>query len=184
MARVRDLEQVGKTYRAQHLGYKPDRMRTTSAKKRRKALRALGDGYGWLSRLAMAGSNLQLITINLAAFKLESLEGESNLYDHAAVDQIKTATLEAMPSAFWARLECGDEERKLHLHLLAHEVPRVAHHAEPVTNLKGMALYLSKAQMPGDDLSSGIYLESKTQARARGKKRLPKTSFSRGIPNA
>ncbi len=184
MARVRDLEKVGETYRKQHLGFLPDRVRRSGRKQKRKSLEALGDGAGWLSRLAMAGEKLEFYTVHLAALGLEYLEFEGNLYDHAAVNTIKQALFNAMPGTFWARLEVGNQGRRLHIHVLAHQAPSVDHNAQEVQSLQRIAEYLSKCQVPGDDLSAGIFLEAKRQAQITGHLRLPKTTFKRGIPNA
>ncbi len=191
MTRTRDLEALGAAHRKSHQGFLPDFVRKSGGRTRRKASEALGDGNGWLSRLAMAGKQLEHHTVHLSAFKLEHLEGEENLYDHQAVNTIKQAVLEAMPGTFRARLEVGKEgRRRLHVHILAHQapifahqVPKVAHVIRPVTDLKGMGVYMYKCPVPeNDNLSAGIYLEGKKQARLKGYKRLPKTAFSRGIP--
>jgi hypothetical protein len=180
MARVRELEALGEKYRAANNNFFPDRVRRSGKANRFKARKALGDGEGWLSRLAMAGDNLEFYTISLEALGLKHLEHEANLYNHAAINTIKDAILKATPGVFWARLEVGDRERKLHVHVLAYEAPTVVHNAKPVIDLGGIALYISKCPVPSDDLSAGIFLEAKCQAQLEGR-RLPKTSFSRGI---
>ena len=148
-----------------------------------KADKALGEGAGWLSRLQMAGNDLGFYTVSLKALGLEHLEHESNLYSHEAVNAIKQATHQAMPGAFWARLEVG-KERRLHVHVLSHQAPSVANFPEEVYDVKGIKAYLSKEQVPSDLLSAGIFLQAKRQSRLEGHKRLPKTSFSRGIPTS
>jgi hypothetical protein len=184
MARSRrELERAGRVYREAHNGFLPDRVRRSGRKSRRKAREALGDGVGILARLAMLGPDLAHVTVHLEALGLGDLEHESNLYVHDTVDQIKARTLELFTGAFWARLEVGREARKLHLHALMHELPPVAHHAEPVTDLGRIAEYLSKCQVPADDLSTGVFLEARAEAFKAGKPRLPKTSWSRGIPS-
>jgi hypothetical protein len=184
MARSRrDLERMGRVFREAHNGFLPDRVRRSGRKSRRKAREALGDGVGVLARLAMLGPDLVHVTVSLEALGLGDLEHESNLYAHDAVDRIKARTLELFMGAFWARLEVGREARRLHLHVLMHELPPVAHHAEPVTDLGRIAEYLSKCQVPADDLSTGIFLEARAEAFKAGKPRLPKTSWSRGIPS-
>lgn len=184
MARNRELEQRGKQYRLNHQGFLPDRVRRSGRKEKRKALEALGDGCGWLSRLAMSGCNLKFFTISLKTLGFEHLEHESNLYDHSAVNKIKQAILEVIPSSFWARLEVGNKVRRLHVHVIAHQAPTVAHNAQAVEALERIAVYICKCPVPGDDLSAGIFLEAKRKAYLEGRKRLPKTSFSRGIPNS
>jgi hypothetical protein len=183
MARVRELEAIGEKYRAANKNFLPDRVRWSGKAQRFKARKALGDGDGWLSRLAMAGNNLKFYTISLEALGLKHLEYEANLYNHAAVNKIKDAILNATSGVFWARLEVGDRERKLHVHVLAYEAPTVTHNAKTVFDLGGMAIYISKCPVPSDNLSAGIFLEAKYQAQLKGR-RLPKTSFSRGIPKS
>ena len=183
MASKRDLAKLGKSYREAHKGFLPDRTRRSGRKQKRKALEALGDGDGWLSRLAMAGDRFEFYTIHLVALGLEHLEHEKNLYDHAAVQSIKKAVLRIMPSKFWARLEAGSEVRRLHVHVLGHEAPQVAHNAQEVQSLEKIALYVNKCQVPGDDLSAGIFVEAQLMAR-REKRNLPRTSFWRGIPRS
>lgn len=184
MARARDLEALGAEYRVKHNGFLPDRVRRSGRKERRKAMQALGDGCGWLARLAMAGDNLRFFTVSLDAFNLEHLQNESSLYDHDAINSIRQATLEATPGAFWARLEVGKYERKLHVHILAHDAPRVAYASRKVESLERVAAYVSKCPVPGGDQSAGIFLEAQKRARESGRKRLPRTSFRRGIPNS
>lgn len=178
----RELERLGKNYKKAH-GFAPDRVRHSGRKQRRKARKALGDGAGWLSRLAMLGDGLQHITLNLSSLGLEHLETEFSLYDHSAVSSIKAGVLNEFTGPVWTRLEVG-KARKLHVHALAFEAPKSQHSTKQVHDLKGIALYLSKLQVPGDDLSIGIFLEAQKQARAAGHKRLPKTSFQRGIPTS
>jgi hypothetical protein len=184
MARARDLEKIGETYRKNHDGFLPDRVRKSGRKQRRKALEALGDGIGWLSRLAMQGDKLEFYTVHLKALGLEHFEGEENLYQHDTVNAIKQAILKVMPGTFWARLEVGEKGRKLHVHVLAHQAPTVAYNAQEVQSLQGIAEYLCKCPVPGDNLSAGIFLEARKQAELMGHKRLPKISFSRGISNS
>lgn len=183
MARRRELEKMGEIYREHHKGYLPERVRSSRRLQHRKAQRAIGDGVGWLSRLAMAGDRLEFYTISLETLGLEHLEDETNLYRHEAVDAIKIAVLQAMPGTFWARLEAGQKGRRVHVHVLAHEAPTVVHNARPVNDLAGIALYMSKPQVPSDNLAAGILLEARRQSKLEGRQRLPKTSFSRGIPS-
>jgi hypothetical protein len=188
MARTRrDLERLGRAYRKERKGFLPDRVQRSGRKQKRKALEALGDGAGWLSRLAMAGENLHLCTITLKSLGLERFEDETHLYDHDAVAQIVQAVHKAMPSAFWARLEVGNRQRKLHVHVVAHQLPTVIHHARPEKEFEGglmdIASYVTKCPVPGDNLSAGIFLEAQRLARTQGHSRLPATAFKRGIPN-
>jgi hypothetical protein len=184
MARTRELEAIGESYKKTHRGYLPDRVQKLSRRaKERKADKALGEGVGWLSRLQMAGDDLGFYTVSLQALGLAHLEHESNLYNHEAVNAIKQATHQAMPGAFWGRLEVG-KERRLHVHLFAHQPPLVAHFPKGIYDLKGIKAYLSKAQVPSDLLSAGVFLQAKRQSRLEGYKRLPKTSFARGIPTS
>ena len=122
-------------------------------------------------------------SVNLSSLGLEHLETEFSLYDHSAVSSIKAAVLNEFTGPVWTRLEVG-KARKLHVHALAFEAPKSQHSTKQVHDLEGIALYLSKLQVPGDDLSIGIFLEAQKQARAAGHKRLPKTSFQRGIPTS
>lgn len=179
----RELERLGRAYRDAHNGFSPDRVRRSGRKSRRKAQEALGDGMGVLARLAMCGPGLSHVTIHLGALGLGELEHESNLYNHDAVDRIKARTLELFAGAFWARLEVGRESRRLHLHVLTHELPSIAHHAESVTDLGRIAEYLNKCQVPADDLSTGIFLDARAENRKLGHKNLPRTSWSRGVPS-
>jgi hypothetical protein len=187
MARSRrDLERIGREYRNRPKNTNhvlPDRVRRSGRKEQRKAAKLLGDGAGILARLSMCGPGLVHITISLAALDLAHLEHEENLYAHDAVGWIKTKTLELFTGPFWARLEVGREARKLHLHVLAHESPPVTHHAEPVHDLGRMAAYVAKTQTPSDDLAAGVFLVARVEAFKAGKPRLPKTSWSRGIPS-
>jgi hypothetical protein len=182
MASVRKFQAQAKPYCKTNKVWLPDRVRRSGRAQRRKALVALGDGVGWLSRLAMAGDTLGFYTLHLKALELEHLEHESNLYDHAAVHAIKQAIHQAMPGVFWARLEVGKQGRRLHVHVLAHNAPRVAHHAREVDSLKKLAEYVCKCPVPSDAKSGDVLDTAKRLARLEGKKRLPKTCFSRGIP--
>ena len=100
-----------------------------------------------------------------------------------SIEQIKNAVCTAMPRAFYARLEVGRKARKLHVHVLAHEAPNVRHHVCNENTLDWYAKYLNKNQVPGDNLSAGIYLEARENSLLKGCKRLPETSFKREIPN-
>jgi hypothetical protein len=182
MARVRDLERVGAEYREKHGGFLPDRCTRSGRKQTRKAKAAIGDGARLLCRLERAGQGVKHYEIALKNLGLEQYEHESNLYRHDAISEIRTAVFAALEGAFWARLEVGKQARKLHVHVLAHQSPKVDHHLCKAQTLKDYAQYLSKCQVPGDNLSAGIFLESRKQAQLEGHKRLPKTSFSRGIP--
>lgn len=187
MARSRrDLERIGREYRNRPKNIHhalPDRVRRSGKKEERKAAKLLGDGVGILSRLFTCGPGLVHIIVSLAALDLAHLEHEPNLYAHDAVGRIKAKTFELFSGPFWARLEVGREARKLHLHVLAHESPPVTHHAEPVLDLGRMAAYLAKTQTPSDDLAAGVFLVARVEAFKAGKPRLPKTSWSRGIPS-
>jgi hypothetical protein len=186
MARSRDLERIGREYRNHPKNTKhrlPDRVRRSGRKEQRKAKQLLGDGAGILARLAMLGPDLAHLTVSLAALDLAHLEDESNLYVHDAVQQIKARTLEVFTGPFWAKLEVGREVRKLHLHILAHELPPITHHAEPVLDLGRIVAYLAKCQTPSDDLAAGVFLVARAEAFKAGIPRLPKTSWSRGIPS-
>jgi hypothetical protein len=182
--RSRDLEKIGREYRETHNGFLPDRVRRSGRKQKRKTLEMLGDGCGWLPRLAMAGDELRFFTVALAALDLEHLEHESNMYSHEAVNSIKDKIREVMPSAFWARLEVGNRERKLHVHLFAHNAPAVSHNGQETQSLGGIASYVCKCPVPDDDLSAGVFIEAQKQSRAAGHKRLPNITFRRGIPNS
>jgi hypothetical protein len=182
MARVRDLERKGAAYRKDHNNFLPDRVHRSGRRQTRKAQAAIGDGAGLLCRLEGAGQGVKHYEIALKSLGLEQYEHESNLYRHDAIAKIRAAIFAAIEGAFWARLEVGKRARKLHIHVLAHESPKVFHHICESQSLEGYARYLSKCQVAGDDLSAGIFLESRKQAQLEGKKRLPKTSFSRGIP--
>jgi hypothetical protein len=182
MTRIRELEALGAACRKQNGGYYPERVRRSGKLQRRKALKAFGDGHGWLARLAMTGSKLEHYTVHLKALGLEHLEDQESLYDHEAVNSIKQAIHEAVPGSFWAHLEVGDQARRLHIHVLAHNAPTVPYVRGKEKTLEEYANYLCKCQVPSDDLSAGIFWKAKQQARLEGKKRLPKTSFSRGIP--
>ena len=180
---ARDLERRGREYRLTHNGFLPDRVRRSGWKSRTKAQGALGDGVGFLARLAMLGPDLVHVTVHLEALGLGDLEHESNLYAHDSIARIKARTLELFTGPFWTRLEAGRESRRLHLHALMHELPSIVHHVKLVTDLGKIVEYLQKCQVPGDDLSAGIFLEAKAQNRKAGRKSLPFTSWSRGIPD-
>jgi hypothetical protein len=85
------------------------------------------------------------------------------------------------------RLEVGNRQRKLHVHVVAHQLPTVIHHARPEKEFEGglmdIASYVTKCPVPGDNLSAGIFLEAQRLARTQGHSRLPATAFKRGIPN-
>jgi hypothetical protein len=184
VTRVRDLERAGREYRLTHDNFLPDRVRRSGRKQTRKTLEALGDGCGWVARLQMAAGDLKRFTFSLRALGFEHLEYEGHIYRHASVAAIKEAVFAVMPGRFWARLEVGERERKGHLHALAHEAPTVTHHAQETETLEELVSYVCKCSVPGDDLSAGIFLEERARALSEGYKRLPNTSFRRGIPNS
>jgi hypothetical protein len=183
MARSRDLEKIGRKYREQHAGYAPDRLRPSRNKARRLALKAIDSGTGWICRLAQAGPDLQHGVIHLKHLGLEHLEPEGNLWDHAAVLEVKQAVRRVAPHAFYARLEAGEEARRVHVHILAHE-PLTVHCAlESVRDLEKMAAYLSKPPAPSDDLGIGEFQFAKLETKKQGRN-LPRLAFWRGIPKA
>ena len=183
MAQGLDAPTLAQQYRAANKGYLPDRVRRSGRRQRRKAAKALGDGCGWLARLQMLGDNLGFHTIALRDLGLEHLEHESDLYNHESVAAIKQVVCRAMPDAFAAKLEVGNDERKIHVHILAHVAPTVKHHTSVVYDLKGIITYWYKPSVPSDDQSANVYLTAKNASRAQGDKSLPRIAFRRGIPN-
>ncbi len=183
MARARDLERIGRTYRDAHNGFAPDRLRTSRNKARRLGLKAIDSGTGWICRLANAGPELQHGILRLRSLNLEHLELEGNLWNHAAVLEIKQAVLRAAPGAFYARLEAGEEARRVHVHILTHEPLHVPCALEKVRYLEKTAAYLAKAPAPNDNLAIGVFIAAKLEAKARGRN-LPRLAFWRGIPKA
>jgi hypothetical protein len=182
MARVRELMTRGRKYLKERNGFYPDKLRRSDNAARRKVRAAFGDGCGWFSQLLMLGSSLGLYTITLKDLNLESLESEKTLYDYDSIERIKDAVFASIDCPFWARVEVGYDNRRTHVHILAHEAPKVRYHLEPVTTPEGMIAYLCKAPAPHDVLSIGMLLDGRDKAQKKGRKRLPKVSFSRGIP--
>jgi hypothetical protein len=183
MTRNRELEALGAAYVARK-GFLPDRVKRSGNAQTRKSKVALGDGIGTFSRLEMADkvNKLEHYAIHLKDLGLEQFKYEGMLYDHEAVSSIKQEILKAVSGAFWARLEVGKHGRRLHVHVLAFNAPSVFNVKGKDKSLEEHAFYFSKSQVPDDLLSAGVFLESKKQSLLKGNKRLPKTSFSRGIP--
>lgn len=181
MARSRDLEKIGRTYRDAHNGFTPDRLRPSRNKAKRLGLKAIDSGAGWICRLANAGPGLHHGVLRLRSLNLERLEPESSLWNHAAVLEIKRAVRRAVPGPFYARLEAGDEARRVHVHVLTHEALTVDCALKPVRDLERIAGYLSKPPAPNDDLAIGEFITAKLEAKKQGRN-LPRLAFWRGIP--
>ena len=182
MARTRELIRLGAKYREQHAGFAPDRLRPSRNKAKRLGLKAIDSGTGWICRLAQAGPDLQHGVIHLRYLGLEHLELEGNLWNHAAVLEIKQAVCRVTPGAFYARLEAGTEARRVHVHILTHEPLSVHCALEPVRDLEKMAVYLAKPPAPSDDLGIGEFIQAKLEAKKQGRN-LPRLAFWRRVPN-
>lgn len=177
----RDLERIGAAYRKGKNGYVPDALHGSGGKSRRLGLKAIDSGTGWICRLAQAGPNLQHGVLHLRHLELEHLESEENLWDHESVATIKQTVAIVAPHRFYARLEVGEEARRLHLHVLTHESLTVHCALEPVRDLERMARYLAKPPAPSDDLAIGLFVQGRQAARSAGRT-LPRLAFWRGIP--
>ena len=180
---LEDRIQRARTYRAAHKGYGPDRLRDSGRARRKRAARALGDGAGWLSRLAVSGPGLCAFVVRLEVIGCQRYNRTDALFSRRAVGAIKAALARVLEPPAWCRLEVGRVHGHVHVHVFAHQRPRCACAGGPVRNLEALARYVLKSPFTPTLENEGRYLEALERARRSGRC-LPRTSWSIGLPRA
>jgi hypothetical protein len=130
----------------------------------------------------MCGPGLLEFQINLRAVGLEALEAPRNLWEHAAVEQIRLAINQAFDCPLWAKLEIGERDNLIHVHALAHHAPSCDAWPLEITDLEGRLKYLSKSPVPFDALElEGEFLVYARAAKMAGKQ-MPRWSWTHRVP--